>query len=1288
MNESQFGFIDSNYQVISDASLDASLILDSTGKILYANLATVHRYEYSLEELLQMNVSDLTASDKKNEVSVKNEELLILGEIVERTHRSKNGSEFSVEIHSLPIIFHGDQAIFSTVRDISQIKIFESALQNKTRLLARILDTEPGTVYIYDLVEHRNIYVNQHWLRAFGYSAEETQAMGSDLIQIFHPDDLPNIFANHIAWREATDGETRSIEYRIRNKEGGWHWLISQESPFARDMSGKVSQILGIAHDITQLKSASQLLDGQKRILEMMATGITLSETLKALVLLIESQFPGMVGSILLLDKEGTHVRHGAAPNLPLEFVVAVDGQPIGPCAGSCGTAAYRKEAVFVEDIATDPLWVNYKAAAIPHGLRASWSTPIFDTQGQLLGTFAMYYRQPGLPKSEHLKLINTATHIAAIAITRHQAEEVLHLNEERLRLALAVANQSWFDINVQTGVAKVGTEYPGMLGFDSDEFEGSVKGWIANIHPDDHDKVLAAFQACLASDNSASMEYRRKTKSGDWLWMHSIGKVVEWDDERKPVRMIGIHMDISKRKLAEIKVQRLTRLYAALSQCNQAIVRCTSEAELLPQICRDAVNFGGMKMAWIGMINEATKLIKPVASYGAGIEYLEGIEISLDAGKPTGQGPTGAAIRHNQPFWCQDFQLDPVTSAWHERGAKYGWGASASLPLLRNGAVIGAFTLYSDATNAFDEAAQNLLVEMAMDISFALERFVNENERKQEQIQLRKLSQVVEQSPNVIIITDLDAKIEYVNPAFVKTTGYNPAEVIGKSPSLLQSDKTSSTTYMEMWEHLKREESWHSEIVNKRKDGTEYIESVSISPMRGADGRVTHYLGIYENITEKKHAEERVQYLAQFDVLTGLPNRSQLDDHLKYALSLAKRSNENLALMFLDLDNFKDINDTLGHSIGDAVLIELAKRIKLALREEDSVVRLGGDEFILLLPGTNAKGAAQVAQKMLDIIEAPYYFAPHDLVTTASIGIAIYPNDGTNLETLSRNADAAMYRAKSEGRNGYRFFTQEMQARLFHNMQLVTGLRQALERDQLEVYYQPQVSLQNERIIGMEALLRWQHPQLGMVPPSEFIPLAESSGLILPIGEWVLRTAVKQAKVWLESGLSPLILTVNLSAVQFRHPDLPDLITRVLDEIGLPPEYLELELTESATMQEPLDAITIMNSLHVCGVRMSIDDFGTGYSSLSYLKKFKVYKLKIDQSFVRDISTDPEDKAIVMAIINLAKILGLRTIAEGVETVEQMNFLREQHCDEVQGYFYSKPLSNELFEKFVRAKN
>jgi EAL domain-containing protein (putative c-di-GMP-specific phosphodiesterase class I)/DNA gyrase inhibitor GyrI len=366
-------------------------------------------------------------------------------------------------------------------------------------------------------------------------------------------------------------------------------------------------------------------------------------------------------------------------------------------------------------------------------------------------------------------------------------------------------------------------------------------------------------------------------------------------------------------------------------------------------------------------------------------------------------------------------------------------------------------------------------------------------------------------------------------------------------------------------------------------------------------------------------------------------------------------------------------------------LLVEIAQRLSAILRAEDTLSRMGGDEFILLLPAIDVEGAAQVAQKLIVAVGQPCQMEHLELVSTVSIGIAMYPIDGQDFETLSKNADTAMYRVKQASRNNFCFFTQEMQAHSARTLQLVNAMHHALARDEFALHYQPQVSLHDGHIVGVEALLRWQHPELGALSPAEFIPIAEDSGQILPIGEWVLRTAVTQLKRWLDSGMKPMVVTVNLSAVQFRHPNLLDMVTRILDEAALPAQYLELELTEATAMDDPVAAIALMNKLRERGIRMSIDDFGTGYSSLSYLKKFNIYKLKIDQSFVRDISNDPDDKAIVIAIINLARSLGMHTIAEGVETASQLAFLRLQGCDEVQGYYFSRPLPVDQFEAFVR---
>ena len=548
------------------------------------------------------------------------------------------------------------------------------------------------------------------------------------------------------------------------------------------------------------------------------------------------------------------------------------------------------------------------------------------------------------------------------------------------------------------------------------------------------------------------------------------------------------------------------------------------------------------------------------------------------------------------------------------------------------------------------------------------------------------KLSLAVEQSPNSIVITDIKGSIEYVNTKFTEVTGYSKEEAIGKNPKILKSGKTHPTIYEDMWETLVRGENWQGELINRRKDRSIYYELVTISPVKQADGQTTNYVAIKQDITEQKRLQSDIENLAHYDQLTNLPNRALLNDRLEYMLGHAKRENENLAIMFLDLDHFKNINDTLGHSIGDKILVETARRLQSATREIDTVSRLGGDEFILVFPKTDAQIATLIVNKLITVISKSSQIDQYELTVTPSIGIAIYPNDGTDLETLLKNADTAMYQVKNESRNSYHFYTQQMNENSARNLELVGALRQALNRNELHVYYQPQHCTETGRIIGSEALLRWIHPELGFISPAEFIPIAEESGLIIEIGEWVLRTAIVQLKEWNKTAQTDFVMAINISAVQFRQINFAEQISRIIDEEGVSHHNVELELTEAIAMHDPQYVVNVMDNFHEKGIRMAIDDFGTGYSSLSYLKQFNAHKLKIDQSFVRDIEHSSDDRAIVSTIIDMANNLGMRTIAEGVETKEQLAFLSLHGCHEIQGYYYSKPIPEAEFSDYMQS--
>ncbi|NNM65241.1 MAG: EAL domain-containing protein [Burkholderiales bacterium] len=862
----------------------------------------------------------------------------------------------------------------------------------------------------------------------------------------------------------------------------------------------------------------------------------------------------------------------------------------------------------------------------------------------------------------------------------RKSLESGLEESELQLRLATEMAGIAIWNYDFTSNQMFRTRNHDQLYGLPWQQ-RWDIDTFMQATHPDDRDLSGAIIQAAVApgGPDDYAFDFRVIVPDEALRWLWAKGQVTKRDADGRGLVVRGVLLDITRRKTTEARLQRMSQLYAALSQCNQAIVRCSSEQELFPQICRDAVQFGGLKMAWIGMIDAEAGRVPPVASFGTGVDYLESIDIRLSADSPTGRGPTGICLRECRPYWCQDYQQDPATAPWHERGARYGWRSMAALPLLRKGQTVGAFVVYADVPDAFDEAAQKLLVEMAMDISFAMDRFVDERERKQAIEDLRvsdlRLRTIIETEPECVKVVGKDGALMEMNSAGLAMLEVDSIESARTHHLIDFITPGHHEAFRDLHRRVMNGESGTLEFEVIGLKGTRRWLETHAAPMRDAQGAVVSLLGITRDITERKHAENRIQYLANFDALTGLPNRNLLADHVQYAIGLTRHGNENLCVMFVDLDRFKDINDTLGHSLGDAFLIETGKRLRSVLRETDTVSRLGGDEFVLVLSDSGAQAAAHVAEKLLESISRPCRIGPYDLVVTASIGIAIFPNDGKDLETLSRSADTAMYRAKQEGRNGYRFFTAEMQNRATRHMRLTHAMHRALELDQFQLHYQPQIAIGSGNVIGVEALLRWHHPEFGDLSPAEFIPVAEYSGLILPLGEWVLRTAVRQMKSWIDRGHPPMTMAVNLSALQFRHRSLPDLVRDILAEAQLPPECLELELTESVAMHDPQGAIAIMDKLHERGIRMSIDDFGTGYSSLNYLKKFRVYKIKIDQSFIREISSHAEDRAIVSAIINMSKSLGLLTIAEGVEVSEQLAFLSEQGCNEAQGYYYSKPL-------------
>lgn len=557
---------------------------------------------------------------------------------------------------------------------------------------------------------------------------------------------------------------------------------------------------------------------------------------------------------------------------------------------------------------------------------------------------------------------------------------------------------------------------------------------------------------------------------------------------------------------------------------------------------------------------------------------------------------------------------------------------------------------------------------------------------REKSATNMRLVNRVLESTPEGIVITDAKGIIIRTNPAFEEITGYSPDEVIGKTPSLLKSGRHNNDFFKHMWRSITENGIWQGEIWDKRKSGEIYPKWLNISAIKNDDDITTHYVGLFSDITERKEVEKRLEHLAHYDALTGLPNRALFHDRLLHSLEFARRSEKGLAVMMLDLDRFKIINDTLGHDIGDLLLIEAAKRLQDCLRKVDTVARMGGDEFTVILSDlNNDSDAIQIAKTIIDALSKPFTLSGHDCFVGVSIGISSFPTDGNNPKALIKNADTAMYRAKEMGRNTYQIFNISMSEKNAERLDIETKLRTALQNNELEIYYQPQIDLKNGRISAMEALLRWHHEKLGMIAPNFFIPIAEESGLIIDIGHWILRSACQQYKDWEKAGLSGMSVLVNLSAQQILQPHLAEVLRELLEKYGMPAQKLTLEISESTLLDFPAHAISTLDKLSALGVQLAIDDFGTSYSSMGQLKNMPIQTIKIDQSFIQNIDGDGDSKEIVKAVIAMARSLNLQVVAEGVETMDQLAFLKLQGCDAMQGYLYSPPLPLEAISYMLQ---
>lgn len=808
---------------------------------------------------------------------------------------------------------------------------------------------------------------------------------------------------------------------------------------------------------------------------------------------------------------------------------------------------------------------------------------------------------------------------------SQHQA--ALERTSRRAMHALEGAGEGLWDWDIARGTVYYSEGWKAMLGYDAGEIGQTLDEWQSRVHPADLQATLERVEEHLQGRSGTyRAEHRLRTRDGGYRWILSRGKVVERDADGNPLRMTGTHSDTTAQHEAEEELR-----------ASEATMRSLLAALGEGVVMRD--------------IHGRVLLANAAAARALGLTEAE---------------MTGSAQPPLPLHYLREDGSDcPVAELTVSRTLADGQTHSGVVGILRRDGSRAWILTRSEPVMSGLPPRQTGVVTSIADIT----------RLRETEEELRLADKVFAHSVEAIVITGADLKILRVNPAFTTVTGYAPEEVLGRTPHLMRSGRHDARFYRTMWEAVNQTGVWQGEIWNRRKDGKIFPEWLSISAVRDQAGRLTHYVGVFTDITERKAHEARIAFLAHHDPLTALPNRALMVERLERRTLQSERDGSRFALLFLDVDHFKHINDSLGHDVGDKLLKEIAERLSLCVRTSDSVGRLGGDEFLILLADlADSADAANVAEKIIECMAPAFELDGHRLSTAVSIGVAIYPGDGKVTQELMKNADTAMYHAKAGGRNTFRFFTEAMNAAAMERLMLDNAMRQALDRQEFHLVYQPQVSLSTGRIIGMEALLRWKSGAYGEVPPSRFIPLAEDNGQIIPIGRWALLEACRQAHRWCDQGPGPVPVAVNLSALQFRRDDVVGVVLDCLAQTGLDASLLELELTESLLLEQGSGALATITRLKAEGIRISIDDFGTGYSSLSYIKRFRVDRLKIDKSFIRDVETDPDDAEIVRAIIQLGHTLRMEVVAEGVETPFQVAMLQAEGCESAQGYLFAHP--------------
>jgi len=1164
-----------------------------------------------------------------------------------------------------------------------------AVLERRERDVREIFDHLQDTYYRVNLdgqIERASPSAGQ----LLGYSPEELVGMP---LADFYAD--PDGRAQFLETLKAHGGAVQNYEAELRRRDGSSVW-VSTNAHYLRDAEGRLTGIEGTTRDITERKRVEEHLSESEAYLRA-----------------VISNAPVV---LFTLDRDGI-LRFSEGKGL------AVLQLKPGEAVGRSAFEMYRDYPQICADIR-----------------RALAGEPVVSTAELGPVVFETHYQPVRSPGGD----VDTVIGLAIDITERRQAERALAQSESNFRTLIESANVGIL-VNFKGKHVFANPRVQAMLGYNQDEIHQT--GITDLVHPDEREKVMQRFRDRTAGKTVPPVyETIFVTKAGEPVPVEITAATTTWQGE--PAGLAFLH-DIRERKQAARALQESEALLAKAEEVAQvgsfswdlktnevqwsrqtyrlfgidpdtphpdiwqilderlhpddkpklaaAIEKIQQHGTRTPMELRVVFPDGTIRTLW----NDGEVLFdgqsRPYRMFGA-MQDITDRKHAEERLQALLEAVPDLMFRIRSDGTYLDCKLSALVPTLVDPSVFIGRKAEDILPpdvaagsmaAIRKALATQAVQTHTYQLNFGGERHdyEARIAPCGPDEVLGMVRDITEARRAEAQMQ--KLSSAVEQTADSVIITDRDGVIEYANPAFERSTGYSRAEAIGRTPRIVKSGKQTQAYYEHLWRTILAGEVFGDVLINRRKDGTLYYEEETITPLKDANGVITHFISTGKDVTERMQTQERLQYMAQHDALTELPNRLLLLDRLKQSLARARWHERLVAVLFIDLDRFKTINDSLGHEAGDRLLQQLAERFTLSVREGDTVARFGGDEFVILLDDVASdKDVGMVAQKVLDALAAPFLVHEQNLYITASIGVSLFPGDGEDSSTLLKHADTAMYRAKEMGKNTYQFYSSDMSARAFERLSLETRLRHALDRNEFVLHYQPQVDADSGRIVGVEALIRWQHPDFGLVAPSDFIPLLEETGLIVATGEWVLHVACAQLARWQRDGWRDLRMAVNLSPRQFQGKTLRHAVDIALSQLEVSQDVLELEITESLLVKQDASTLETLDAFREIGVRVAIDDFGTGYSSLSYLRRLPIDSLKIDRSFVHDIPHDPDDSAITSAIAALATSLKLEMIAEGVESAAQCDFLRALGCRVMQGNLFSRPLPADDIAGLLTARN